>query len=507
MTSLLPRRRNAIVAVALCVAGLLCVPAGAAAKVYFAADVGGGGTGIERAGFDGSGLELLQFQPAGFEDDLALDVAAGRMYFTDTFASVIVSANLNGSDAQTIVDDFGEEPLGVAIDSANRKLYWTDRQGVKRSNLYGGELELLTTSAARGYIALDVPAQRMYWADRPTGRIKTAAMAPGAIVTILVDHQAAPFGMAVDPAGGKLYWLELNKTDKIVRSNLDGSGVERLLERPGAGFDGGFAIDPAAGKLYWSETEARRIGTSNLDGSAAQVLFSTGEDYPEGLAVETADPHPVATAAPFVEGIAQVGEPLVCQPGQWSGTGPVSVAYQWTAAGTAIEGATSPVYVPFAEQAGQSLACVVSASDDVATSTAASAPVTVAALPSPAPAPAEPVPSDGAPHLVAGIGVDKLVVPGPTARVPVFTSLPGRATLLAIPSRWRHEPAAKGPPRRARAHLAPPTVRVMQQLTAGRGAIALRRLHPNTTYRLVLVFTSAEGQSAQDTATLRVQGR
>jgi hypothetical protein len=224
--------------------------------------------------------------------------------------------------------------------------------------------------------------------------------------------------------------------------------------------------------------------------------------------VETADPHPVATAAPFVEGIAQVGEPLVCQPGQWTGTGPVSVAYQWSAAGTAIEGATSPVYVPFAEQAGQSLACVVSASDDVATSTATSAPVTVAALPSPAPAPAEPVPSDGAPQrVVAGIAVDRLVVPGPTARVPVFTSLPGRATLLAIPSHWRPGPAAKSPSRGARAHLAPPTVRVIQQLAAGRGAIALRRLHPNTTYRLVLVFTSAEGQSAQDTATLRVQGR
>ena len=506
MTNLLLRRRNATVAVVVCMAGLLLAPAAASGKVYFTADTAGGGTGVERAGFDGSERELLQFQPAGFEDGLALDVAAGRMYWTDTFASVIVSANLNGSDAQTIVDDFGEEPLGIAADPANHKLYWTDRQGVKRANLYGGEVERLTNSAARGYIALDLTAQRMYWADRPTGRIKTAPMEPNPVVTILVDHQAAPFGMAVDDAGGKVYWLELNKTNKIVRSNLDGSGVQTLLERPGAGFDGGFAIDAAAGKLYWSETEARHIGMSNLDGSGAQVLFSTGEDNPEGLAVETIDPHPTATLAPYIEGIAQVGEPLVCQPGQWSSTGPVSIAYQWTAAGAPIEGANASTYVPFAEQAGQSLVCVVSASDNVATTTAASAPVMIAALPSPPPAPA-PGPDTGEhePALVAGIALAALQVSTRTARVPVFTSLPGRATLLAIPTRWPHGTTKLS--RRAPRHPARATVRTTRQLAPGRSTILLRGLQPNTTYRLVLLFTSSDGQSTEGVATLRVRGR
>ena len=140
------------------------------------------------------------------------------------------------------------------------------------------------------------------------------------VVTNVVTKQAAPFGVAVDHAGGKLYWIELNlnkkkrEKDEIRRANLDGSEVETLVERPGAGFEGGIAIDPVAGKLYWGEAEARDIGVSNLDGSQAQTLFSTGEAIPVGLAVEDADPRPASTAAPAIEGNPQVGSPLHCNP-------------------------------------------------------------------------------------------------------------------------------------------------------------------------------------------------
>jgi hypothetical protein len=474
-------RRNAGLALAACVVGVALGPAPAHGKLYFTADLGGGGTGVERAGLDGAGLETLQFQPTGFEDGLALDVSGGRMYWTDTFASVIVSANLNGSDAQIIVDDFGAEPLGIALDVNHHKLYWTDRQGVKRASLYGGEVELLTSAAARGYIALDLTAQRMYWADRPSGQIKTAAMEANAAVTTVVNHQAAPFGVAVDHGGGKVYWLELNETNKILRANLDGSGAQTLLERPGAGFDGGFAIDPAAGKLYWSETEARRIGSSSLDGANPQVLLTTGPDNPEGLAVETSNPRPLNTAAPFIEGTAQVGSPLVCQAGTWSATGPVFFTYQWAVGGgAAIEGATGTTYVPFTEQAGAPLVCEVSASDSIATTTAVSSPVTVASIPANAASTASSR-ATGRALLSAGIALARLTVSGATARVPVFTSLPGRATPHSLappdeeiepappPARSLGKPAAGGGPRHdhaaraSRQHDVPPRARDHQR--------------------------------------------
>jgi DNA-binding beta-propeller fold protein YncE len=290
----LPRHATAAI-LALLLAALLA-PADASSKVYFSAFLPEG-TGIERAGFDGGSLQTLQSEPAGFEDGLALDTAGGRMYWTDTNASVIASANLNGTGSQIVLDDFGQEPLGIALDLANSKMYWTDREGVKRANLDGTGRELLTKEPARGFCVLDLTAKRIYWADWPSGDIKSAAMSPEPTVTNIVTKQAAPFGVAVDHRGGKLYWLELNLNKKkrekneIRRANLDGTEVQTLVERPGAGFEGGLAIDPVAGKLYWSEAETRDIGVSNLDGSQAQTLLSTGEAVPVGLAVETSEPH------------------------------------------------------------------------------------------------------------------------------------------------------------------------------------------------------------------------
>jgi hypothetical protein len=510
MTKALCSGRNAGVATLALLAAMALAPVGAQAKVYFSAFLAQGGTGIERAGFDGSGLETLQFEPTGFADDLAIDTRDGKMYWTDTNASVIWNANLNGTGAQIVLDDFGQEPLGIALDVTNEKMYWTDAEGVKRAALDGTKPELLAKGPARGFVALDLLAQQMYWADWPSGDIKTASMTLEPTVTNLVTKQSCPFGIAVDHAGGKVYWLDLEtsekkqceKKDEILRANLDGSDVQPLLERPGANFEGGLAIDPAADRLYWSETAAHDIGVSNLDGSQARTLFSTGEDSPEGVAVNGVDPHPTNTAAPVIEGNPQVGNPLSCNPGTWTGTGPVFFGYQWATVGDgAVEGATASTYVPAAEQAGSMLLCVVTAADNVETSIAASATVTVAPFPGgPVPPPLTVLRA----RLIAGIAFAKLTGSGTRARVPIFTSLAGIATLRATPIHMPHRAASSARPRRA---LQPKVVVVTRRLRAGRTTITLKRLVPGTTYRLLLTIKSADGQATRDAAMLKVAKR
>jgi hypothetical protein len=375
-------------------------------------------------------------------------------------------------------------------------MYWTDRQGVKRAGLDGSGSELLTKEPARGFPALDLTARRIYWADWPSGTVKSAPMTPEAPVTNVVAKQPAPFGVAVDHAGGKLYWIELDlnkkksEKDEIRRANLDGSEVQTLVERPGAGFEGGLAIDPVAGKLYWGEAEAHDIGVSNLDGTQAQTLFSTGEAIPVGLAVERAEPAPTNTGPPVIEGNPQLGSPLRCNPGAWSGTGPLSFAYQWATAGVgALEGATGSAYVPSFEDVGSTILCTVSAADSVDTGAATSAGVTVAA----------PAAMPGAPRarLVGGIAFSRLRSVGSRARVPVFTSLTGVATLRATPI------GTRGRNRRRRAR----SVSVTQRLSSGRAQIVLRRLVPGITYRLLLTIRSGDGQLTRDTATLKVVRR
>ncbi len=226
-----PRRGRIAAAFVLGLLGAISLaPANAQARLYFTAFLAEGRTGVERAGLAGTGLETVQLEPAGFEDDIALDVPEGTMYWTDTYASVIEKSDLDGSDVQILLDDFGAEPLGIALDVPDGKMYWTDSHGVRRANLDGSDVELLSRANRRGgFIALDVPAQQMYWADCKLGDIKTAAMTPGAEVTDIAVKQRHPVrdrgrpvrrqGLLARPRPRK----KQEGSDQIVSANLDGS--------------------------------------------------------------------------------------------------------------------------------------------------------------------------------------------------------------------------------------------------------------------------------------------
>jgi hypothetical protein len=510
---------------------LLAFAPASAAQVYFTAFYGEGGTGIERAAFDGTNRETLQFQPTGFADDLALDVPDGKVYWTESAGRMIWRSNLNGTEAQVVLID-SAEPYGIALDLAQAKIYWTDGAGVKRANLDGSGEETLTTEHARGFIALALSARRMYWADEPLGLIRSAAMEVSPVVTNIVEKQPCPFGIAVDEAHEKVYWLGLEMTAKIrcathaslARANLDGSGVEAIVKHPASGEGGGLVVDPSAGALYWSASESDEIETAHLDGSGERVLFRTGTDVPVGLAVESADPHPLNTAPPVIEGSPVVGAPLFCNPGSWTGIGPVGFFYQWAVAGMgALEGAITSTFVAPSELAGAQLQCTVTATDSVETTTLASPAVTVG----PYPAPAMP------PSLVAAIALARVSARNPRASVPIFTNLAGVAVLEAIPGR-----AARGSRSGARssrsgarssrsgAHAALAHARVRapahvrrhrpasqrtivarRSVNAGRSSIALSGLVRGTSYTLRLTVESSDGQTATSTATLRVARR
>jgi Low-density lipoprotein receptor repeat class B len=99
---------------------------------------------IRRANLDGTGEQILARQlpgPAG----IALDVAAGQMYWTDFVGGDIRRGNLDGSGQQTLVSGLSP-PAGIDLDLAGRKMYWTDGNGdIRRANLDGTSQEILVT--------------------------------------------------------------------------------------------------------------------------------------------------------------------------------------------------------------------------------------------------------------------------------------------------------------------------------------------------------------------------
>ena len=126
-------------------------------------------------------------------------------------------------------------------------------------------------------------------AARCTGRIvlgekiQRSNLDGSGVEDLVTTGLGAPFGIALDVSGDKMYWTDVGLGEKIQRSNLDGSGVEDLvttgLENPS-----GIALDVSGGKMYW--TDRSTIKRSNLDGSDVEDLVTTGLRTPRGIALD-----------------------------------------------------------------------------------------------------------------------------------------------------------------------------------------------------------------------------
>jgi hypothetical protein len=77
---------------------------------------------------------------------------------------------------------------------------------------------------------------------------------------------------------------------------------------------------------------------------------------------------PVNRDVPHVSGVGTVGAMLTCTMGNWDGE-PTSYAYQWRRGTTDIAG-TGNTYVVVAEDAGASISCVVTATNDAGSTVA-----------------------------------------------------------------------------------------------------------------------------------------
>jgi alpha-tubulin suppressor-like RCC1 family protein len=72
---------------------------------------------------------------------------------------------------------------------------------------------------------------------------------------------------------------------------------------------------------------------------------------------------PVNTVAPVVTGTAVLGEPLSVSDGTWTGTSPITFAYQWQRGTTNISGATASTYTLVSADVGSTIRCVVTATN------------------------------------------------------------------------------------------------------------------------------------------------
>jgi hypothetical protein len=155
-------------------------------------------------------------------------VASGRLFFLELNAGRVMSANPDGSNLQVIVDEGRLLPDGLAVDIAMRHLYWTNMGTLKgndgsimRSDLKGAHITTIIPPGGTftpKQIQLDTVTRKLYWSDREGMRVMRANL-DGSNIETLVDTSegdARPgpdprkwcVGIAVDPADGKIYWTQ-----------------------------------------------------------------------------------------------------------------------------------------------------------------------------------------------------------------------------------------------------------------------------------------------------------
>jgi len=244
-------------------------------------------------------------------DGVAVDVAGGHIYWTgmgnpSANDGFIKRSDLDGSNVVTLVPAGGTyTPKQMKLDLAGGKMYWSDREGMRvmRANLDGSSVEALVTTGQTDAdrmdnsrwcvgIALDLAGGFFYWSQKgPTnghvGTLRRAHLAMPAGQTsitrtdieVLWDKLPEPIDIDVDLGAAFIYWTD--RADNTVnRGPIEipagftaATRTDRQILVPNVATAIGVALDLPRGKVYYTSGANGPVGRVNLDGSGNENLI------------------------------------------------------------------------------------------------------------------------------------------------------------------------------------------------------------------------------------------
>ena len=182
---------------------------------------------------------MTDLQAAKSRTTSGADAKVGRLFFLDVAGGRVLTANPDGSDLKTIVEEGRKLPDGLVVDSAAGHMYWTNM-----GNPQANDGSILRSD-------LD-------------GKNMTTVVPPGGTFT--------PKQLQLEKESGKLYWCD-REGMRVMRADVDGSNIETLVDTsegdPRPGPDArkwcvGIAVDAAGGKFYWTQKGADKAGQGRI---------------------------------------------------------------------------------------------------------------------------------------------------------------------------------------------------------------------------------------------------
>jgi len=204
---------------------------------------------IRRANLDGTDVELL-VSGLKIPRGVSLDLTNGKMYWAQAppqgnAMGLILRANLDGSGTETFFTLTPYDPVlsyvgKPCVDPVNGYVYFCAAQRILRKRIDGvGPAEVVvrgvTTTTA---VALDSEHEEIYFVDANTNsdyfgkaRVDDTGFAVLADISPGVNQSSGLFDLRLDLAGGKAYFTD-EIAKKVLRCNLDGSGLEQIYLSP-----------------------------------------------------------------------------------------------------------------------------------------------------------------------------------------------------------------------------------------------------------------------------------
>jgi hypothetical protein len=265
------------------------------------------GNQVWSAAEDGSGARTLaSAQGISAPDGIAVDVAGGKMYWTNmgtltdgphTPNGSLQRANLDGSGIEVLLQPGAttNTPKQMQIDLVHRKIYWSDREGAKawRANLDGSSPEVLLSGHSIQQLvgmALDVPKGQFYVTDRYAKFILRAgfdmpagqdASSRSDVEELVVESGSAmPIDLDLDLQHRAMYWTD-RSLNTIQRAGMDLPAGQTAANRSdivtlvsGLSTPIGISLDVGASKMYFTDLGGQ-VFQANIDGTGKKMIGSS----------------------------------------------------------------------------------------------------------------------------------------------------------------------------------------------------------------------------------------
>jgi hypothetical protein len=226
-------------------------------------------------------------------EDLVLDATHDRLLMTtwDSGAPILAFDTVQGGSAVVRHNGPGDCGQGLAYDAASSNLFCgLYYHGVYAKNEQGdqGWRQLVAAAALapmigqRGQLVLDPPRQHVYFRSTYNGscdrcRFIWRVNYDGSGLTQIIRANGGD-GLALDLAVGHLYFSDEPGDGVIKRANLDGSGVQTIMNLPVPyNICLRLVVDVPGKKMYLylalgNDWRNRAIARASLDGSDFEIL-------------------------------------------------------------------------------------------------------------------------------------------------------------------------------------------------------------------------------------------